>query len=173
MKLRFVTEAIMLAVYGNLLVPEEPVEFVVPASTIDELYELLNSAEPIVEGRDDQEVRNAIKHLTAFLETPFISKKLSSLPPAAWTKSPPIPISGQASLSIIFGTEAEEFGEEFDPVETELLLTALHEKVPFLTDQPDMIDRMVEANIPVVVIDIDDFEYAVETGLEPFMEDLS
>ncbi|WP_040951937.1 hypothetical protein [Gorillibacterium massiliense] len=168
MELRFVTEAVMLAVYGHLLVPEEPVEFVVPSSTIDELYELLASPESIVDGRDDQEVRSAIKQLTDYLETPFISKKLAATQVAPWSKSSPIPISERASLSVIYGSEAEEFGEEFDPVETELLLTAMYEKAPLLTDQPDLIERMVDANIPVIIVDVDDFEYAVETGLEPF-----
>ncbi|MGV2644703.1 ADP-heptose synthase, partial [Clostridium perfringens] len=35
----FVTEAVMLAIYGQLLVPPKPVEYIIPYTTILELYE--------------------------------------------------------------------------------------------------------------------------------------
>lgn len=163
--IRFVTEAVMLAVYGNLLMPEKPVEYLVPASTVDELYEMLNSPEPIVGDRNEREVRETIRELIAFLEMPFFRKMVNNALVAPWRKSPSFPVNEKVSLSVMYAVEAEEFGETFDVVETELLLTALHEKLPLLTDQVDLIDRMVEAEVPVVVVDIDDFEYAVETGL--------
>ena len=41
-----------------------------------------------------------------------------------------------------------QYGEQFDPIETELILSGLTEKVPLLTDQIDFIDRVIEAEIP-------------------------
>lgn len=37
---QFVTEAVMMAIYGQLLAPRSPVEYIVPYTTIMELYEL-------------------------------------------------------------------------------------------------------------------------------------
>jgi hypothetical protein len=54
----------------------------------------------------------------------------------------------------------------FDPIETEQILTAMKYQVPLLTDQFELQDRIIEAEVPVQVFDIEDFEYAVEVGTE-------
>lgn len=54
------------------------------------------------------------------------------------------------------------YGETFDPIETELLLSSQREKVPILTDQFELIQRIIEGGVPVQVYDIDDFDFAME-----------
>ncbi|MNP55485.1 hypothetical protein D3C76_1501390 [compost metagenome] len=54
------------------------------------------------------------------------------------------------------------YGEMFDPIETELLLSSQREKVPILTDQFELIQRIIEGGVPVQVYDIDDFDFALE-----------
>ena len=46
MRKRFVLEAIMLAIYGELMAPAKPVEYIIPLSTIYELEELKDSIFP-------------------------------------------------------------------------------------------------------------------------------
>ena len=45
MRRRFVVEAVMIATYGQLLVPSRPVDFVLPYSTILELYDMKEGAD--------------------------------------------------------------------------------------------------------------------------------
>lgn len=54
------------------------------------------------------------------------------------------------------------YGETFDPIETELLLSSQREKVPILTDQFELIQRIIEGGVPVQVYDIDDFDFAMD-----------
>ena len=44
---RFVIEAVMVAIYGELLAPSGPVEYIVPYNTIMELYEFSGSSETL------------------------------------------------------------------------------------------------------------------------------
>ena len=57
------------------------------------------------------------------------------------------------------------YGESFDPVETELLLASQRAEAPILTDQYELIQRIVESALPVQVYDIDDFDFALEVPL--------
>lgn len=161
----FVIEAVMIAVYGELLVPSEPVEYVVPYSTIRELYELRDGKEPIMpDAGDDAHVRTIIVQLIGLLEEPLNRKKIERALAVPWAKSPPMPINEDVTLTMVNSYDNEEYGEAFDPIETELVLTALREKAPILTDQLEFIDKVIEAAIPVQVYDLDDFEFAVEEG---------
>ncbi|MCR8633130.1 MULTISPECIES: ADP-heptose synthase [Paenibacillus] len=163
MRRRLVIEAVMLAIYGEMLVPDRDVEYLVPYSTIQELYELRESKEPIMPESDDEiHVRTKINELINMTEEPFNRKKIERALSVPWAKSSPLPLNSKVTLTIIYAVENAEYGEQFDPIETDLILTSLHEKVPMLTDQPEFVDRLIEAEVPVQVYDMDDFEYAVE-----------
>lgn len=82
-----------------------------------------------------------------------------------WRKSPPILVNDMVSFTVINSVDNAHYGESFDPVETELILTALHEKVPMLTDQVELVEKIIQAEIPVQIYDVDDFEFAVEEGI--------
>lgn len=167
MRIKFVTEAVMLAIYGNLLDPEKPVEYVIPSTTISELYELLDSDEAIMpEPNEDQQVRASIRQLLEFFENPFTKKTIEQSTVKPWRKSTLLTLNSRVSVSVIHAVDTEQYGEDFDPIETELVLSAQVEKAPLLTDQPDLIERIIQAGIPTVVVDIEDFEYVVEEGLE-------
>jgi hypothetical protein len=160
---RFIIEAVMLAVYGEILVPSQPVEYVIPYSTIGELYEIRDSKEPIMPEPDEEKhVRTKIDDLIGLFEQPFFRKKMKRALSVPWTHSLPFPLNDKVSLTILYALENAEYGEEFDPIETELILTCLHEKSPLLTDQLELVERLIEAGVPVQVFDVDDFEYAVE-----------
>jgi hypothetical protein len=60
-----------------------------------------------------------------------------------------------------------QYGEYFDPIETELVLTSLKLNIPLLSDQFEFQDRVIEAEVPVQLYDIEDYEFAVEEGIEP------
>lgn len=60
--------------------------------------------------------------------------------------------------------DTAQYGEFFDPIETELLLTAQRFQQPLLTDQVEWIGRIIEAGVPVQVYDIEDFEFALENN---------
>ncbi|GAA4842988.1 hypothetical protein GCM10023310_21080 [Paenibacillus vulneris] len=159
----FVIEAVMLAVYGEMLVPSQPVEYLVPYTTIRELYELKDSKEPIMpDPRDEAHVRGKIAELIGLLEEPLNRKRMERAVNVPWAKSPPMPINDVVTLTMVNSYDNEEFGESFDPIETELILTSIKEQVPILTDQPDFIEKVIEAAIQVQVYDLDDFEFAVE-----------
>jgi hypothetical protein len=159
----FVMEAMMLAVHGQLLLPEHPVEYVIPYTTIQELYELKDMDEPIMgDPEDDAHVKLMIGELIGFFEDPFNSKKLERALQMPWRKSPPLPINDDVTLTIINAIEQSEYGEGLDPIETELVLTAIREKIPLLTDQLEFLETIVNAAIPIKVYDIEDFEFAVD-----------
>ncbi|MNR68769.1 hypothetical protein D3C85_1935330 [compost metagenome] len=46
-----------------------------------------------------------------------------------------------------------------------MLLTSLKLNVPLLSDQFEFQDRLIEAEVPVQVYDIEDYEFAVEEGI--------
>ena len=79
-----------------------------------------------------------------------------------WRKSSPLPINDDVTLMVVFAIDNEAYGEQFDPIETELILTAIKEKAALLTDQFDFIERLIQAEIPVQAFDVEDFEFAVE-----------
>jgi hypothetical protein len=158
----------MITVYGEMLVPSQPVEYLVPYTTISELYEMIESKEPVMPfSVDEAHVRAKISELIAMLEEPFNKKKLERALATPWGKSPPLPFNDNVTFVVINAFENAEYGEEFDPIETEMILTALREKAPIMTDQPDLVDRIIEATIPVQIFDMDDFEFAVEEDRNP------
>ena len=100
-----------------------------------------------------------------FFADPFNRKKLERALAVPWKNSPPIPVNEHVTLTVVNAMENLQYGEWFDPVETELLLLAQREEAPILTDQVDFMDKVIEAEIEVQVFDIDDFEHAVEGGI--------
>jgi hypothetical protein len=159
----FIMEAVMLAVHGQLLAPESPVEYIIPYTTILELYEMKDGSESIMPTlEDDVHVKNKIGELIAFFEDSFNKKKLEKALQLVWRKSPPLPVNEHVSFTIINAVENEEYGENFDPIETELILAAMKEKAPLLTDQLDFLDKLIDAQIPIEVIDVEDFEFVIE-----------
>ncbi|MDQ0899718.1 MULTISPECIES: ADP-heptose synthase [unclassified Paenibacillus] len=159
----FIIEAVMLAVHGQLMLPGQPVTYVIPYTSIQELYELQTGSEPIMlEEEDDGFVKQMIGELIAFFEESFNKKKIEKALTVPWRKSPPLPINEHVTLMVVFAIDNEEYGDNFDPIETELILTAIKEQAALLTDQLDFIERMVQAGIPVEAYDVEDFEFAVE-----------
>lgn len=163
MSRQFVTEAVMVAIYGQMLAPAAAVEYVVPYTTILELYEFHSSDEPLMDNpTEDQHVREKVAELIAYLEEPLNKKRINRALQMPWSKSLPILFNNSVAITIINGVDNALYGEYFDPIETELLLTAQRENMPILTDQTDWIERIVEASVPVQVYDIEDFDFAVE-----------
>lgn len=162
----FVTEAVMLAIYGQLLVPRKPVEYIIPYKTVLELYELTSSDEPLMHTEpDDLYVRKKITELIQYFEEPLNQKKIDRALQVPWAKSPPIPVSEMSLVSILNALDTAPYGELFDPVETELILAAQRIQAPLLTDQFELIHRIVNASIAVQVYDIDDFDFAIDSSL--------
>jgi len=164
MKRRFVIEAVMAAIYGEIMVPNRPVEYLLPYSTVQELYDMKENSEPVMpDPADDAHVKKKILEMIAFFEDPFNRKKIERSFAAPWKQSPPLVVNDQVSFVIVNAIENAQYGETFDPIETELLLASLREQVPILTDQLDFLERVIETEVPVQVFDIEDFEYALET----------
>ncbi|MFB5673698.1 ADP-heptose synthase [Paenibacillus terreus] len=163
MSRQFVTEAVMVAIYGQLLAPAAAVEYIVPYTTILELYEFRSSDEPLMDNpAEDKHVKEKVAELIEYLEEPLNKKKINRALQVPWAKSLPILFGNSVAFTIINGVDNAQYGEHFDPIETELLLTAQRENLPILTDQTDWIERIVEASVPVQVYDIEDFDFAVE-----------
>ncbi|WP_151736250.1 ADP-heptose synthase [Paenibacillus tengchongensis] len=163
MSRQFVTEAVMMAIYGQLLVPNSHVEYIVPYTTVMELYELRDSDEPLMNrADDDRHVKRKISELIAYFEEPLNAKKINRCLSVPWTKSSGILLGNQAQITIINSVDNATYGELFDPIETELLLASQREKAPILTDQFELIQRIIEGGVPVQVYDIDDFDFAME-----------
>ncbi|UFJ41687.1 ADP-heptose synthase [Brevibacillus humidisoli] len=170
MKKTFILEAVMLAVYGELLAPPEPVEYMIPLSTIYELEEILHSPEPIMLDREeDQHVRTIISQMISYFSDPFARKKLQKGLVAPWS-TVSFPYHNEVTLTVLKAEDTAYWGDTFDPVETELLLSAMRWEVPLLTDQIDLQSRMIVQQVPVQFYDIDDFTFAVEEGIS--LEDL-
>ncbi|MGF9712298.1 MULTISPECIES: ADP-heptose synthase [Paenibacillus] len=166
MSRRFVIEAVLVAIYGELMVPSRPVEYLIPYSSILELYEMKDSKEPVMpEADDDAHVKEKIGELIAFFDDPFNKKKLERALQAPWRSSPPIPVNERVTFIVVHSIENAQYGEALDPIETEIVLTSLREKAPVLTDQIELMEKIIEAEIPVQVYDVYDFEFAVEDGI--------
>ncbi len=117
----FVTEAVMVAIYGQLLSPPAPVEYIVPYTTILELYEFQSSADPMMDNpTDDQHVKTKINELISYFEEPLNKKKIERALAVPWAKSPSILFGDQASITIVNAMDTAQYGEYFDPIETEL-----------------------------------------------------
>ncbi len=160
---RFVIEAIMLAVHGRLLTPDDPVEYIIPYTTIEELYEVIDLEEQILSNHEeDTEVKRKIGDLIAYFEESFNKKKLERALMRPWKKSPPILIGEKVIITVIYALENEEFGESFDPIETELILTAQKEDIPLLTDQIEFLNKIDLHHMHVYAYDIEEFDHAIE-----------
>ncbi|MGG1312345.1 MULTISPECIES: hypothetical protein [Cohnella] len=160
---RFVIEAVMLATYGQLLLPKRPVEYRIPYSTVMELYDMKDSPEPIMpEPADDRHVKEKIGEMIRFFEETFNRKKLERALVAPWRESPPLPINEHVTLVVVNAVENMQYGELLDPIETELVLASLRLQCPILTDQIEFQDKVIQNSIPVLLYDIDDFEFALE-----------
>lgn len=163
MKRRFVIEAVMAAIYGEIMFPNRPVEYLLPYSTLQELYEMKENTEAVMpDPADDAHVKKKIQEMIAFFEDPFNRKKIERAFPAPWRLSPPLVVNENVSFIVVNSMENAQYGETFDPVETELMLTSVREQVPILTDQLDFLERVIEMEVPVQMFDIEDFEYALE-----------
>ncbi|KEQ27418.1 hypothetical protein [Paenibacillus tyrfis] len=166
MSRRFVIEAVLVAVYGELMAPSRPVEYLIPYSTILELYEMKDSPEPVMpDADDDAHVKAKIGELIAFFDDSFNKKKLERSLAAPWRPSPPLPINENVTFMVINAVDNAQYGESFDPIETEVVLTSLREKAPILTDQLELMEKIIQAEVPVQVYDVYDFEFAVEDGI--------
>lgn len=166
MERRFVVEAVMLAIYGQLMVPVHPVEFVMPYSSLMELYDLLESPEPIMAmDEDDTHVRRYIRELVGYFEEPLNKKKIERALASPWKKSPTLLMNEKVAVTVVYALENAEYGESFDPIETDLILLSIREKLPILTDQFEFVEKVIQASVPVQVFDIEDFEYAVEADI--------
>lgn len=165
MSRRFVIEAVMVAIYGELMVPSAPVEYIVPYKTVMELYEFQNSKDPLMaDPMDNLHVNKKITELISYLEQPLNRKKLERAFSVPWSKSPSILLGEKVSLTVVNSFDNEQYGEFLDPIETEMVLISQRENTPILTDQLELIQRIIEAEIPIQVFDIGDFEYALENG---------
>ncbi|QJC52057.1 ADP-heptose synthase [Paenibacillus albicereus] len=172
MQRRFVIEAVMVATYGQLLVPSLPVDFVLPYSTVLELYEMKDSPEPVMDDpTEDAFVRGKIGELIQFFEDSLNRKKIERALTVPWRESSPLILSDRIQFTVVNAVDNAHYGEYFDPVETELLLTASKFDIPILSDQYEFQDRLIEAEVPVQVFDIEDFDYAVEEGAQPQLWD--
>lgn len=163
MSKRFVIEAIMIAVYGQLLVPSRSVEFLIPYSSISELYEIAESEESImIEDDYENDVRRQINELIRCFEDPFNKKKIQRSLQQPWKKSSFLFHSADVRITVVNAIDHAQYGDEMDPIETELILVSAREQAPILTDQTDFIHRLLDLKLPIQVIDIEDFDYALE-----------
>lgn len=166
MRRRFVIEAVMVATYGQLLVPARPVDYVIPYSTIMELYDMKDGAEPVMDDPDDdRHVKGKIGELIEFFQDPLNKKKIERALQVPWRESSPLILNENVSFIVINALDNAVYGETFDPVETEQILTASKLQIPMLTDQLELQDRIIEAEAPVQLYDIEDFDFAVEQGI--------
>lgn len=166
MRRRFVIEAVMVASYGHLLVPSRPVDYVLPYSSVMELYEMRDSSEPVMDNpEDDRHVKNKISELIEFFEEPLNRKKIEKALQVPWRESAPLLLSDNIQFTVVHAVDNAQYGEMFDPIETELILTGMKLNIPLLSDQFEYEDRLIEAGVPVQVYDIEDFEFAVEEGI--------
>ena len=168
MNRRFVIEAVMIAIYGQLLQPKRAVEYNIPYSTIMELYDLRDSEEPIMQDpEDERHVREKIGDMIDYFEAPFNRKKLERALVSPWKESPPLPINEHVTLIVVNAVENMQYGEVFDPIETEIILASLRLQAPVLTDHVEFQDKVVQNAVPIQLYDIDDFEFALEEGAKP------
>ena len=166
MRRRFVIEAVMVATYGQLLVPARPVDYIIPYSTIMELYDMKDGAEPVMDDPDDdRHVKTKIGELIEFFQDPLNKKKIERALQVPWRESSPLILNENVSFVVVNALDNAVYGETFDPVETEQILTASRLQIPILTDQLELQDRIIDAEAPVQLYDIEDFDFAVEEGI--------
>ncbi|CAM4203950.1 ADP-heptose synthase [Paenibacillus alkaliterrae] len=166
MRRRFVIEAVLVATYGHLLVPSRPIEYVVPYSSIAELYEMRDGVDPVMDDPDDDgHVKLKINELITFFEDSLNRKKIEKAMQVPWRESSPLLLNETIQFTVVHAVDNAHYGEMFDPIETELLLTGLKLGIPLLSDQFEFQDKLIEAEVPVQVYDIEDFEFAVEEGI--------
>ena len=102
MSRRFVIEAVMIAIYGQLLLPKRPVEYRIPYTSVMELYDMKDSPDPVMpESEDDAYVKSKIGEMISYFEDPFNKKKIERALMAPWRESPPLPINENVSLVIV------------------------------------------------------------------------
>jgi hypothetical protein len=160
---KFVIEAVLLAIYGQLLSPSRRVEYMIPYSTILELHDIHYSGESVMpDEEEDIHVKQKIAEIIAFLEEPLNKKKIERALLATWRVSAPLLVNESTSLLIVCSEEKGQFGDVFDPIETELILMSQREQVPILTDQIDLLERIFQEEIDTQVYDIEDFDFALE-----------
>jgi hypothetical protein len=159
---RFVVEPILFSIFGELLYPNEPVEYLIPYSSIVELYEMVDNDHIVTDPAQNEHVKKHIAELIQFFEQPFVKKKIDRTLRVPWTKSAPILFSEQVTLTVYFSIDNAEFGELFDPIETELLLLARRENAPIISDQLDFNQRVIDGQVGVTVIDVADFGFFIE-----------
>jgi hypothetical protein len=160
----FVTEPLVLAIFSELLFPSYPVRYLFPYSSLQELYLLTNERF----SEDDEEqaaIHDHISTLIRFFENPFVKKKIDRITAIPWAVSKPILYNGQISFQVINSSDSGEFGEEFDPIETELLMIAVKERVPLLIEDLSIQQRIIDFEIPIQVFDVADFQFALEETL--------
>lgn len=166
MRRRFVIEAVMVATYGHLLVPSRPIDYVVPYSSILELYDMRDGSDPVMDDpEDDFHVKNKIVELITFFEDPLNRKKIERTMQVPWRESSPLLLNDTIQFTVVHAVDNAHYGEYFDPIETELLLTGTKLNLPLLSDQFEFQEKLIEAEVPVQVYDIEDFEFAVEEGI--------
>lgn len=163
----FVTELVVLAMYGELLQPPQPVCFLLPYSSLEELYMLLD--EPAIGGtaepEDQADMLASIQHLLQFLENPFVQKKIGRVLQIPWTVSHPIIYNEQVTFQFVNAQDTEFYGEEFDPIETELIEIAARHNVPLLIEDTSIHQRIIELELTVQVYDVADYVFALEEPL--------
>ncbi|WP_018131204.1 hypothetical protein [Effusibacillus pohliae] len=160
----FVTEPVVLAMFGELLQPLQPVRYLLPYSTVQELPLLVNE-NLSADAAEQATIRANIERLIRFFENPFVRKQAESCLTAPWAVSKPILYNQQVTFQVVNAVDTAAYGETFDPIETELIVLAVKENVPLLTEEPSLQARIVDAEIPVQVFDVSDFEFALEEEL--------
>ncbi|HEU4962298.1 MAG TPA: ADP-heptose synthase [Bacilli bacterium] len=163
---RFVLEPVLFAIFSELLEPIEPIEYVIPYVSVIELYDLKDSDQVVMDLSQDARVKGNIEQLIAFFEQPFVRKKMERTLKVPWMKSAPILFSETVTITVVNSLDNAEFGEAFDPVETELLLTARREQLPIISDQLEFQKRVHEARIGLTVIDVAEIGFRVDE--DPF-----
>ncbi|UHA76020.1 ADP-heptose synthase [Paenibacillus sp. 481] len=153
----------MLAVYGHLLAPHRPVQYIIPYTTIRELYEIRQSGEHVLpDPEEDMHAKEKIEELISYFESELNRKKIERALSVPWRQSSPLLLHANVSCIILNAVDSARYGELFDPVETELILTSTREQAPLLTDQFEFLERLINNEVPIPIYDIDDFDYALE-----------
>ncbi|GIM47130.1 hypothetical protein DNHGIG_26790 [Collibacillus ludicampi] len=158
---RFVVEPVVLAMFPELLRPPAPVEYVIPYSTIEELY-LFRREKFLVNDTDHDQISQGIERLISFFESPFMAKKIKRITHTPWRTSSPMIWNESVTFTVVYAIEQEDYGEVFDPIETELILLAEWQNIPLLIEDVSLQNRIIEFEIPIQVFDVSDFDFAVE-----------
>lgn len=123
-----------------------------------------DSSDPVMDNpEDDGHVKQKINELIQFFEDSLNRKKIEKALQVPWRESSPLLLDENIQFTVVHAIDNAEYGERFDPIETELLLTAMKLDIPLLSDQFEFMDKLIEAEVPVQVFDIEDFEFALES----------